>query len=120
MRPLAKAVEVEAMHELGHRDGHAIDHVGVEDAGQARIVDAGGALGGLDEGIGQIDRAAAPAAQTLDGKDAIETGQAANACAIGLDAALDANALLKFVPAKLARLGLIANHGESGCICHQW
>ena len=106
------------MDELGYGNGDAIDRVGIEHPGHARIVDARGALGGLDEGIAQIDRTTAPSAQALDGKDAIEASQATNACAVGLDATLDTEALLKLVAAKLARLALITNHSEPRCVCH--
>jgi len=107
------------VHKLGHGDGGAIDDVGVEHARHASFSHTGNALRGLDKRIVQIDRVAAGTVQTLDCEDAIESGQAANTRAIGVNPALGAKTLLKFVPAKLARLGLIADDGEPGCSCHR-
>ena len=55
----------------------------------------------------------------LDKGLAIEPGKTANASPIGFDPGIDTKAFLKLVPAKLAGPGLIANHRERGCICHQ-
>src|ERR1019366_7630040 len=119
LRPFAKAIEVEPVHELGHHDGDAIDHVGVQHPSNACVAQSRGSLGNANGWVVQAESAAAPRTVALDSKDAIEPGKTANASPIGFDPAIDTKAFLKLVPAKLAGPGLIANHRERGCICHQ-